>query len=85
MGGLSHARVAVVASLATLVAPSSTVVKARVTNTGTTAVDIGDATVTAGTGYSLAANASLDVIVPAGAGLYAFGTVTSASIHVLRT
>ncbi len=57
-----------------------------ITNTSANAADIGPASVTAGTGYSLAANASLYVDVDPGDVLFAIRSAAAdAVISVLRT
>jgi hypothetical protein len=57
-----------------------------VTNTSANAADLGPSTVTAGTGYPLAANASASFQLGAGEQLYAIRTgAADATLAVLRT
>jgi hypothetical protein len=68
-------------------AETDTVSGARlvITNTSANAADLGPSTVTAGTGYSLAANATVTVELGAGDQLYAIRSGASdATISVLR-
>lgn len=78
-------RTSVAASVVPSIAAGSNVIRARITNTGTTAVDLGGSTVASGAGYSLGAGASIDIVVSPYTTVYAVGTATAASVHVLTT
>lgn len=56
-----------------------------VTNAGATAVDIGDATVATGSGYELAAGATVSLELASDEALYAVAASGTVVIHVLET